>query len=223
MVEQSEHADRVVRIGGASAFITDSPGAARQLLDGGNLDYLVFDFLAEVTIAILAKAKAKRPEAGYAEEFVSVVLFDVLEDALAQGVRIVANAGGVNLPACRRAVEELAARKGLSLRVAIVEGDDLLGRVVSGDLDCSAVRDMDSRAALPERLVSANAYLGAPAIAAALDAGADIVITGRVVDSAVTLGPLIHEFAWSLDDYDRLAQASLDPVQKLSKGWNWEV
>ena len=204
-----ESANRVVRIGGASAFITDSPGAARQLLDGGDLDYLVFDFLAEVTMAILAKAKARRPEAGYAEEFVSRILDDVLVDALDRGVRLVANAGGVNLQACRTAVEELARRKGVTPRVALVEGDDLMPALADGTLDGAAVREMDSGDSLPTSLVSANAYLGAPAIAQALELGADIVLTGRVVDSAVTLGPLMHEFGWSAEDLDRLAQGSL--------------
>lgn len=206
---RGETENRTIRIGGASAFITDSPGAARQLLDGGDLDYLVFDFLAEVTMAILAKAKARRPEAGYAEEFVSRILDDVLVDALDRGVRIVANAGGVNLPACRAAVEALARRKGVAPRIALVEGDDLMPALETGSLDASQIREMDSGAALPDSLVSANAYLGAPAIAFALQRGADIVLTGRVVDSAVTLGPLMHEFGWTASDLDQLAQGSL--------------
>lgn len=206
---RAQNEERTIRIGGASAFITDSPGAARQLLDGGDLDYLVFDFLAEVTMAILAKAKARRPEAGYAEEFVSRILDDVLVDALDRGVKIVANAGGVNLPACRAAVEELARSKGVAPRVALVEGDDLMPALRRGDLDPSSIREMDSGAPLPASLVSANAYLGAPAIAQALAGGADIVLTGRVVDSAVTLGPLMHEFGWTTADLDQLAQGSL--------------
>ena len=207
--ERTETTRRTVRIGGASAFITDSPGAARQLLDGGDLDYLVFDFLAEVTMAILAKAKARRPEAGYAEEFVTRILDDVLVDALDRGVRIVANAGGVNLPACRAAVEELARRKGVAPRIALVEGDDLMPALRNEGFDRSEIREMDSGAELPDSLVSANAYLGAPAIARALELGADIVLTGRVVDSAVTLGPLMHEFGWTAADLDQLAQGSL--------------
>jgi hypothetical protein len=197
----------IVRIGGASAFITDSSGAARQLLGVPDLDYLVFDFLAEVTLSILAKVKARRPEQGYARDFVQVVLPDVLGECLERGVRIVANAGGVNPVACRHAILAMARERGLRPRVAVVAGDDLLPR--EAELRARGVADMFTGAPFPERLETANAYLGARPIARALEAGADLVITGRVTDSALVLGPLIHEHGWAEDDWDLLAQGSL--------------
>ncbi|HVS12677.1 MAG TPA: acyclic terpene utilization AtuA family protein [Thermoanaerobaculia bacterium] len=197
----------IVRIGGASAFITDATGAARQLLGVPQLDYLAFDFLAEVTLSILAKVKARRPEQGYARDFVEVVLPDVLGECLERGVRIVANAGGVNAVACRDAILAMARERGLRPRVALVGGDDLLP--CEGDLRARGLVDMFSGAPFPARLETANAYLGARPIARALAAGADLVITGRVTDSALVLGPLIHEHGWAEDDWDVLAQGSL--------------
>ncbi len=196
-----------IRIGGASAFYGDSQLAARQLVDRGAVDYLIFDYLAEATMAVLARAKMANPELGYAVDFVTVAMRDVLSDCAAQGVRVVANAGGVNVPACVAALEALCAQLQLDLKIAGVYGDDL-----SADLDSlqrNDLRELHTGAPLPARLASINAYFGAVPIAQALAAGADIVVTGRVVDSAVVLGPLIHEFGWSPTDYDRLAQGSL--------------
>jgi hypothetical protein len=188
-----------VRIGGAAGFWGDSALGPRQLLERGQVDYLVFDYLAELTMSLLAAARRKQPELGYATDFIDVMR-DVLGDALARGVRVVANAGGINPQGCAAALRALAARQGLAPRIAVVEGDDvsgLLPELRAGGL------------ALPPSVLSANAYLGALPIKAALDAGADVVITGRCVDSAVTLGALMHEFGWAADDYDRLAAGSL--------------
>ena len=199
--------DKIVRIGGASAFYGDSQLAARQLVDKGDVDYLVFDYLAEVTMAILARAHMRDPSFGYAVDFVTVAMKDVLADCAKKGIKIVANAGGVNVPGCIKALEALCEAEGLNLTIAGVYGDDLSGRV--GELAEDGMPDMDTGQALPEKLASANAYLGAQPIADALAAGAHVVVTGRVVDSALVLGPLIHEFDWTMTDYDRLAQGSL--------------
>ncbi|HVS64047.1 MAG TPA: acyclic terpene utilization AtuA family protein [Thermoanaerobaculia bacterium] len=199
--------DGIVRIGGASAFITDSTGAARQLLAVPDLDYLTFDFLAEVTLSILAKVKARRPEQGYARDFVHVVLPDILGECLERGVRIVANAGGVDPAACRDAILAIARDRGLRPRIALVGGDDLMPR--EEDLRARGITDMFTGRPFPGRLETANAYLGAGPIARALDAGADLVITGRVTDSSLVLGPLIHEHGWGSEDWDLLAQGSL--------------
>lgn len=199
--------DKKVRIGGASAFYGDSQLAARQLVDKGDVDYLVFDYLAEVTMAILARAHMRDPGLGYAVDFVTVAMKDVLADCAKKGIKVVANAGGMNVPGCIAALQELADAKGLSLTIAGVYGDDLSGRAV--EISSAGMPDNDSGQPLPEGLASMNAYLGAKPIADALTAGADVVVTGRVVDSAVVLGPLIHEFGWLVDDYDRLAQGSL--------------
>ena len=196
-----------VRIGGASGFWGDTALAVPQLLAGGELDYLVFDYLAEVTMSILAAQRAKDASAGYAVDFVQTTMREALPQLQAQRIRVVANAGGVNPLACRDALLELAAELGITLRVGVVLGDDLLVR--SAELRGAGVTEMFSGEAFPQRVASINAYLGALPIARALDAGCDVVITGRCVDSAVTLGVLMHEFGWADDAYDQLAQGTL--------------
>jgi len=198
---------KTIRIGCASGFWGDSSVGAPQLVMHGNIDYLVFDYLAELTMSILAGARLKNPDAGYATDFVTVAMRSVLHEVARRGIRVVANAGGVNPRACAAALEALAREQGVSLRVAVVEGDDVLSQAAA--LRAAGITELQSRLPLPERLLSANAYLGALPIAAALAAGAQVVITGRCVDSAVTLGALMYEFGWSADDYDRLAGASL--------------
>lgn len=198
---------RTIRIGGASGYWGDTAEAPRQLVERGDIDFLVFDYLAEVTMAILAKQHARAPEAGYAHDFITGVMRPLIGAIAVKKIKVVANAGGVNLEACRRALQKVTEEAGVSLRIATVEGDNLLPRM--DRLRTLPIREMATGAPMPDRLMSANAYFGALPIAAALDAGADIVLTGRCVDSAVTLGPLIHGFGWRADDYDRLAQGSL--------------
>lgn len=198
---------KTISIGGASGFWGDSFIAAPQLLASERLDYLVFDYLAEITMSIMARARQKDPDQGYAHDFVSVVMKNALPEIARQGVKVVSNAGGTNPEACARALEALIADAGLNLTVATVTGDDLSGRIET--LRKQGVREMFSGAGLPPSLMSVNAYLGAFPVAAALAKGADIVITGRCVDSAVTLGPCIYEFGWSPEDYDRLSGGSL--------------
>lgn len=200
---------KVVRIGGAGGFLGDSSVAAPQLLRGGGLDYMILDYLAEATMSSLGQLRAARPDQGYARDFTDWVWKDNLRELKAQGVKIVTNAGGLNPRACRERMEKIAAEAGLSFRIAVVEGDDLAGRL--DELKGRGLAEMFTGAPFPDpsRVFSANAYFGAEPIAAALAAGADMVITGRVVDSALTLGPLVHEFGWSLDDYDRLSAGSL--------------
>ncbi len=199
--------NKIVRIGGASGFWGDSMVAAPQLVRSGQIDYLVFDYLAETTMAILAAMRAKNPELGYATDFVDVAMKSVLKELKPRGIKVIANAGGINPRGCADALKKLAAEQGVDLRIAVVEGDDVSAQVPA--LRAADQRDMFSGEPLPERVLSANAYLGALPIAQALAAGADVVITGRCVDSAVTLGALIHEFGWQSDDYDRFAGASL--------------
>ncbi len=201
--------NKIVRIGGASGYWGDSDMAVPQLLGSGDLDYLVFDYLAEITMSIMARARASDPEKGYAVDFVSSVLKQNLPQIATQGVKVISNAGGVNPEACGKAIGSLVQDLGLSLRVAVVTGDDIIELLHSGTF--SLLREMFSDRALPplEKVMSANAYLGAFPIAKALGEGADIVITGRNVDSAVTLGACIHEFGWCADDLDELAGGSL--------------
>lgn len=200
---------KVVRIGGAGGFLGDSSVAAPQLLASGVLDYMILDYLAEATMAPLGQLKQVRPDQGYARDFTEWVWKDNLHAFKEQGVRVVTNAGGVNPEACRKRMEELAAEAGLSFKIAIVTGDDLIERVP--DFAATGVAEMFNDAPFPQptKVWTANAYLGGGPIAAALAAGADVVITGRVVDSALTLGPLMHEFGWSADDHDQLSAGSL--------------
>ncbi len=199
-----------VRIGGASGFWGDSSVGATQLVAAGGLDFLVFDYLAELTMSILAAARGRNPALGYATDFVTTMRA-VLPDVLRQGIRVISNAGGVHPEACAEALRALAAEQGLQVRIAVVTGDDvmpLLPALRGEDVRGIGVAGPNGEA-LPEALLTANAYLGALPIRRALDAGAQIVVTGRCVDSAVTLGALMHAFDWPTDDHDRLAQGSL--------------
>jgi hypothetical protein len=200
-------AGKRVRIGCAAGFWGDTESAAPQLLKGGRLDYLVFDYLAEITMSIMAGARLARADGGHAHDFVSRVMAPCLPELMKQGVKVVSNAGGVNPLACRAALEAVAARLGLSPKIAVVLGDDLMPR--KAELLAAGTREMFSGEAFPAAAISINAYLGASPIARALALGADIVITGRVVDSALVLGPLLHEHGWQLDAWDKLAQGSL--------------
>lgn len=195
-----------IRIGCASAFWGDTSTAAEQLVNHGKLDYLVFDYLAEVTMSILAVQRMKDPAQGYARDFVDVMT-PLLPAVKAQGMKVISNAGGMNVGACRDALAAAAEAAGISLRIAVVEGDDLTMR--QAEFREAGITEMDTGTAFPGMLVSMNAYLGAPAVAEALRQGADVVITGRGVDSAVTLGPMLYEFGWDVRDYDKLAQGSL--------------
>jgi hypothetical protein len=201
--------NRIVRIGGASGFWGDSSVGAPQLVASGQIDYLVFDYLAELTMSILAGARLKKPELGYATDFVSVAMRAVLKDVVAQGIRVVSNAGGVNPHGCAAALAALAAEQGLTLKIAVVDGDDVMPLLAQLRAQADPVRELQSGAALPAQVLTANAYLGALPIQAALDDGAQVVITGRCVDSAVTLGVLMHAFGWNADQHDLLAAGSL--------------
>ena len=195
-----------IRIGGASGFWGDSSTAVPQLVNRGDVQYLVFDYLAELTMSLLASARMKDPALGYATDFVEQ-LRPSLADILRRGIKLVSNAGGVNPAGCAAAVAALAHELGLAPKIAVVEGDDVLPLIP--ELRAGDVHEFETGQALPETIQTANAYLGAIPIKHALDAGADIVITGRCVDSAVTLGVLMHRFRWAADDYDRLAMGSL--------------
>ena len=196
-----------IRVGCGGAFWGDSAAGARQLVEHGDIDYLVLDYLAEITLSILARMRARDPAAGYATDFLDAVMRPLAGAIAARGIRVVTNAGGINPQALADALRALCGELGVTLNIVAVCGDDLADRLE--DLRAADVREMGSGAPLPAKLTSINAYLGATPIAAALAAGADIVVTGRCVDSALVLGPLMHEFGWAEDDYDRLAAGSL--------------
>jgi hypothetical protein len=198
---------RIVRIGCGAGFWGDTPEGPAQLVRSGAIDYLALDYLAEITMSILARMKAKNPDLGYATDFVSLVMKPLAREIADKRIKVIANAGGVNPEACRRALETALREVGVDLKIAVVEGDDLSARAAA--FREQGVKEMFSGAPFPERIASVNAYLGARPIADALAMGADIVLTGRCVDSALALGALIHEFGWSAEDYDRLSGGSL--------------
>lgn len=198
---------KIVRIGCGSGFWGDTPEAVRPMFNEAQLDYLIFDYLAEVTMSILAKAKLKDSRLGYATDFVSQFVKPHAKKIADQKLKIVVNAGGVNPRSCVMAIEEELKSQGIALKVAAVLGDDLMDS--SHSLFGKGVTEMYTDAPLPESVVSANAYLGAFPIAIALSEGADIVVTGRCVDSALALGPLIHEFGWANNQFDLLSAGSL--------------
>lgn len=200
--------DKVV-IANCSGFWGDDPTAARRQVEGGPIDYLVMDYLAEITMAIMHKQRQRNPEAGYATDFVHQ-LRDILPECVARNIRIVANAGGVNPLGCKLAVEKLATELGLGdeINVGVVLGDDIyanLDDILSAGESLSHMDSGEPLGRIRDRVLSANVYLGAAPLVRALDLGANIVIAGRVTDTSVTLAPLMHEFGWARDDWDRMA------------------
>ena len=183
--------------------------ATPQLLAAGGLDYIVYDYLAEITMSIMARAHARDQNRGFATDFIDAVLQPHLADMAAQGVKLISNAGGINPQTCAAAATQLIDDAGLDLTVAVVSGDDLMAH--KGAFADRRITEMfsDQNFPDPKDIASINAYLGAFPIAQALALGADIVITGRCVDSAVTLGACIDAFGWKPDEFDRLAGGSL--------------
>jgi len=198
-----------IKIGGASGYWGDASHATGQLLAGAKLDYLAYDYLAEITMSIMARAKEKNPDGGYATDFISGAMLPNIVEVAKQGVKVISNAGGVNPTACARALQSILDKAGLDLKIAVVSGDNLLPQ--KDEISSQDITDMFSGTdcPTPEKILSINAYLGAFPIAKALGEGADIVITGRCVDSAVTLAACIHEFGWGNEDWDKLAGGSL--------------
>lgn len=201
-----------VLIANGQGFWGDSILGPVRLVREGPLDYLALDYLAEVTMSIMQKLKSRNPQAGYATDFVTM-LDRILPEAAEKGVKIIANAGGVNPRACLEAVLELARSKGLKgLKVGIIEGDDILTRISELLESGEKLENLDDGRPLSEiadKISSANVYIGAPAVAECLAQGADIVIGGRITDPALVAGPLMHEFGWGEEAFDQLAAATV--------------
>ncbi|MCX7621876.1 MAG: DUF1446 domain-containing protein, partial [Acidimicrobiales bacterium] len=204
-----DDASDVLRIANCSGFYGDRLSAAREMVEGGPIDVLTGDWLAELTMLILAKDQLKDPAGGYAKTFLTQ-MEDVLATCAERGIKVVSNAGGLNPAGCAAAVRDLAQRLGVDIRVAHVEGDNLIDRL--GELKAAGhdLTNLDTGEKFDElgvKPIAANAYLGAWGIVEALSRGADIVITGRVTDAAVTVGPAAWYFGWDRSDWDELAGA----------------
>jgi hypothetical protein len=200
---------QLVRVAAGQGFWGDWLEAPRRQVEGGEIDYLMLDYLAEVTMSILQKQKERDPRMGYARDFIGAI-DSVLPAIVDRGVRVIANAGGVNPPACAEAVRELAASRGHGgrVRIGVVTGDDLLPRLDELIAGGHELRNMDTGEPLSivrDRVLSANAYIGSTPIIEALGRGAQVVITGRSTDTALTMAPLRFEFGWKADDWHRLA------------------
>ena len=202
-----------IRIAGGQGFWGDLPEAPVQQVEGGPIDYLMLDYLAEVTMSIMQKQRSRDPAAGYAKDFVGLMR-QILPACIERNIKVTANAGGVNVEGCATAVQGVARELGLAgkFKLGIVTGDDImpcLDEFLSRGIE---LRNMDTNeplARVRDRIQSANVYLGAWPMVEALNRGAQIVITGRATDTGLTLAPMIHEFGWAADDWNRLASGTI--------------
>jgi hypothetical protein len=198
---------KVIRIGNASGYWGDDPDALYRQVTGGRLDYITMDFLAEITMSIMQKQKGRDPSSGYARDFIPM-LEKVLPELLSGGTKLITNAGGIHPEACAAAVRTMAKQMGLNPRIAVVYGDDILGSLDDLMAQGAAFTNMDDGRAFADvrqKIQAANVYFGAAPVVKALAWNPDIIITGRVTDTGITLAPMIHEFGWSFSDFDKLA------------------
>ena len=202
-----------VRVAGGQGFWGDLLTAPVDQVRGGPIDYLMLDYLAEVTMSIVQKQKQRDPNAGYARDFISLMR-EILPDCVEKNIKVTANAGGVNVKGCADALREVAKDLGLSgkFKIGMVTGDDVLPRLDEFLANGVAINNMEtgeSLAAIRDKVQSANVYLGAPPLVEALDKGANIVIGGRLTDTGLTLAPLMHEFGWTFEDWDKVAAGTI--------------
>lgn len=202
-----------IRIAAGQGFWGDLPDAPVRQVEDGPIDYLMLDYLAEVTMSIMQKQKARDPNAGYARDFVPLMR-RILPACVERGIKVTANAGGVNVAGCAAAVRDVARELGLAgkIKIGMVTGDDILGRIDELLARGIELRNMDTDEPLStvrDRIQSANVYLGAAPMVQALDRGAQIVITGRATDTGLTLAPLMHEFGWAPDDWHKMAAGTI--------------
>ena len=204
---------QTIRVAAGQGFWGDLPEAPVQQVEGGPVDYLMLDYLAEVTMSIMQKQKARDPNAGYAKDFVPLMK-RILPTCVERNIRVTANAGGVNVRGCADAVVGVARELGLSgkLQIGIVTGDDIMSRLDEFLDSGIELRNMDTNEPLSsvrDRIQSANVYLGAWPMVEALKRGAQVVVTGRVTDTGLTLAPLIHEFGWEANDWDKMSSGTI--------------
>src|SRR6266849_3217478 len=202
-----------IRIAAGQGFWGDLPEAPVRQVEGGPIDYLMLDYLAEVTMSIMQKQKARDPSAGYAKDFVPLMR-RILPTCIERNIRVTANAGGVNVQGCADAVRDVARELGFAgkVRIGVVTGDDIMSRLdefMARKIELCNMDTGDPLSTVRDRIQSANVYLGAWPMVEALNQGAQIVITGRATDTGLTLAPMIHEFGWAADDWNRLAAGTI--------------
>ncbi len=204
---------QTVRVAGGQGFWGDLLTAPVDQVRNGPIDYLMLDYLAEVTMSILQKQRARDPQAGYARDFVSLMR-EILPDCVEKDIKVLSNAGGVNVAGCASGIRDAARELGLSgkVRIGVVTGDDVLDKLDGWIADGVAINSMDDGtplASIREKVQSANVYLGAAPLVEALGKGANIVVGGRLTDTGLTLAPLMHEFGWSFDDWDKVSAGTI--------------
>ena len=202
-----------VRVAGGQGFWGDLLTAPVNQVRGGQIDYLMLDYLAEVTMSILQKQRSRDPKAGYARDFIGLMR-EILPDCVEKNIKVTANAGGVNVEGCAEAVRDVAAELGLSgkFKIGIVTGDDILGKLdefLEKGVEITNMETGESLAAIRDKVQSANVYLGAEPLVDALNQGAQIVIGGRLTDTGLTLAPLMHEFGWTFEDWDKVSAGTI--------------
>jgi hypothetical protein len=201
-----------IRIASGQGFWGDLPSAPINQVRKGPIDYLVMDYLAEVTMSIMQKQKLRNPDYGYARDFVGVVR-EILPDIAEKGIKVISNAGGVNPEACKEQILEAIEKQGYDdIQVAVVDGDNILNDLDTLIEDGHLLNNMETGepiASVKDELLSANVYFGSRPIVEALNKGADIVVTGRVTDTGLTLAPMIHEFDWSFEDYNKMSAGTI--------------
>jgi hypothetical protein len=202
-----------IRIAAGQGFWGDWLEAPKNQVRQGPIDYLVMDYLAEITMSIMMKQKRKNPEFGYATDFVDLMK-EILPDVASKGIKILSNAGGVNPTACAKKVREIANALGLGdkIKVAAIHGDDIAGRIDELVKKGHPLKNMESSediTSIKDKIQSANVYLGAEPMVRALKNGANIIIAGRVTDTGLTLAPMIHEFGWSMTDWDKMSTGTI--------------
>jgi hypothetical protein len=202
-----------VRVAGGQGFWGDLLTAPVDQVRKGSIDYLMLDYLAEVTMSILQKQRSRDPQAGYARDFVSLMR-EILPDVVEKGIKVLSNAGGVNVTGCAAAIADVARELGLDgkVRTGVVTGDDVLDKLdgwLSNGVEINSMDDGTPLFAIRDKVQSANVYLGAAPLVEALSKGANIVVGGRLTDTGLTLAPLMHEFGWKFDDWDRISAGTI--------------
>jgi len=202
-----------VRVAGGQGFWGDLLTAPVDQVRKGPIDYLMLDYLAEVTMSILQKQRSRDPQAGYAKDFVSLMR-EILPDCIERGIKVLSNAGGVNVAGCASAIADVARELGLQgkVKIGVVTGDDVLDKLDDWLADGVEINSMDDGtplASMRDKVQSANVYLGAAPLVEALAQGANIIVGGRLTDTGLTLAPLMHEFGWKFDDWDRISAGTI--------------